>query len=137
MATDDPIIRMRNASVTYDHGESYVLDDVSLDVERNEILGIVGESGSGKSMLASAMLDAVPDPGLLEGSITYVPESGSKVDILELDKPGLRSLRWEEVSMVFQGAMSSFNPTMEVGDHFRETIQAHDMDLESGMDRAH
>ena len=137
MATDDPIIRMRNASVTYDHGESYVLDDVSLDVERNEILGIVGESGSGKSMLASAMLDAVPDPGLLEGSITYVPESGSEVDILELDKPGLRSLRWEEVSMVFQGAMSSFNPTMEVGDHFRETIQAHDMDLESGMDRAH
>jgi oligopeptide/dipeptide ABC transporter ATP-binding protein len=137
MATDDPIIRMRNASVTYDHGESYVLDDVSLDVERNEILGIVGESGSGKSMLASAMLDAVPDPGLLEGSITYSPENGSEVDVLDLDKPDLRSLRWEEVSMVFQGAMSSFNPTMEVGDHFRETIQAHDMDIKAGMDRAH
>ena len=133
---DDPIIQMRNASVTYDHGESYVLDHVSLDVERNEILGIVGESGSGKSMLASAMLDAVPDPGLLEGSITYVSGDGDRTDVLDLDQEELRSLRWEDISMVFQGAMSSFNPTMKVGAHFRETIQAHSMDIDAGMKRA-
>jgi len=136
MAADDPIIQLREASVTYDHGESFVLDHVSLDIDRNEIVGIVGESGSGKSMLASAMLDAVPDPGLLEGQITYTPSDGPEVDVLELDQEELRSLRWEEVSMVFQGAMSSFNPTMNVGDHFRETIQAHDMDVDEGMTRA-
>jgi peptide/nickel transport system ATP-binding protein len=136
LSSRDPVVQIRNASVTYDHGESYVLNDVSLDVERNEVVGIVGESGSGKSMLASSMLDAVPDPGLLEGRITYAPSHGSEVDVLELGEEELRSLRWEEISMVFQGAMSSFNPTMEVGGHFVETIEAHDMAVEAGMDRA-
>ena len=61
----DSILEVRNASVTFDmdRGESRVLDDVSIDIERQEILGIVGESGSGKSMFASALLDAVVEPG--------------------------------------------------------------------------
>jgi len=45
---EDPIIEMRGASVTYDEGESYVLDDVSLDIGRGEIVGIIGESGLGQ-----------------------------------------------------------------------------------------
>jgi len=136
MAADDPIIQLRNAAVTYDHGESFVLDHVSIDIERNEMVGVVGESGSGKSMLASAMLDAIPDPGLLEGQITYTPGDGSEIDVLDLDDEELRSLRWEEISMVFQGAMSSFNPTMKVDDHFRETLRAHDADVDAGLERA-
>lgn len=48
-ATNDPILEIRNASVSFDmdRGESRVLDDVSIDIEREEVLGIVGESGSG------------------------------------------------------------------------------------------
>lgn len=132
----DPIVRMSNASVTYDGGESYVLDGVSLEIERNEIIGIVGESGSGKSMLASSLLDAVPDPGHLSGEIRYRPDRDTTVDVLELDQSELRSMRWEEISMVFQGAMSSFNPTTTIGEHFLETIEAHDADREAGMERA-
>ncbi|MCU4801401.1 peptide/nickel transport system ATP-binding protein/peptide/nickel transport system ATP-binding protein [Halomicrobium zhouii] len=134
---EDPIIQMRGASVTYDEGESYVLDDVSLDIGRGEIVGIIGESGSGKSMLASSMLDAIPDPGLLTGGIRYNPPDDEPIEILDLDKEGIRSLRWEHVSMVFQGAMSSFNPTMKVGDHFVETLKAHDANVEEGMALAH
>ena len=134
---EDPVIQMRNASVTYDDGESYVLDDVSLEINRGEIVGVIGESGSGKSMLASSMLDAVPDPGLLTGQIKYNSADGESVEILDLDKEGIRNLRWEDVSMVFQGAMSSFNPTMSVGGHFEETLKAHDADMEEGMARAH
>jgi oligopeptide/dipeptide ABC transporter ATP-binding protein len=134
---EDPIIEMRGASVTYDEGESYVLDDVSLDIGRGEIVGIIGESGSGKSMLASSMLDAIPDPGLLTGGIRYNPPDDEPIEILDLDKEGIRELRWEHVSMVFQGAMSSFNPTMKVGEHFVETLKAHDANVEEGMARAH
>ncbi|MFB6136217.1 MAG: ABC transporter ATP-binding protein [Halobacteriaceae archaeon] len=137
-ATDDPVVSVRDASVTFDmeRGISRVLDDASIDVERGEVLGIVGESGSGKSMFASAMLDAVVQPGQLSGEVTFRPSDGEAVDVLDLDSEALRRLRWEDVSMVFQGAMSSFNPTMTVGDHFRETLTVHDYDVEAGMQRA-
>ena len=131
--TDDPIIEVRDASVTYDDGTSYVLDHASIDVERSEVLGVVGESGSGKSMFASAMMDAIPDPGVLSGKIVYHPDEGEPVDVLALDDEELREFRWEEVSMVFQGAMSSFNPTMKIEEHFRETLKAHDAPVEEGM----
>ncbi|ELZ15427.1 peptide ABC transporter ATPase [Haloterrigena salina JCM 13891] len=133
----DSILEIRNASVTFDmdRGESRVLDDVDLDIERNEILGVVGESGSGKSMLASALLDAIVDPGVLYGDITYHPPDGSPIDILDLDKQGLKELRWEEISMVFQGAMSSFNPVRKIRTHFVETLDAHDYDIDEGIER--
>ena len=136
--TDDPILRVRNASVTFDmdRGVSRVLDDANLDIQRDEIIGIVGESGSGKSMFASALLDAVVDPGVLSGSIEYKPTPDESIDILEVSTRELKRIRWSEISMVFQGAMSSFNPTMRVRGHFEETLEAHNADVEAGMERA-
>ncbi|HET7324232.1 MAG TPA: ABC transporter ATP-binding protein [Halococcus sp.] len=119
-----------------DRGESRVLDGVSIDIYRDEILGVVGESGSGKSMFASALLDAVVRPGTLTGDITYYPENGDPIDLLGLSERELKRLRWEEISMVFQGAMSSFNPTMKVEKHFLETIDAHNQDRSEGMSHA-
>ncbi|WP_256558567.1 ABC transporter ATP-binding protein [Haloarcula marina] len=134
----DPVLEMKDASVTFDmdRGVSKVLDSVSIDIERNEVFGVVGESGSGKSMFASALLDAVVDPGQLSGSITYHPDSDESVDVLELSDSELKKIRWEEISMVFQGAMSSFNPTMKIKGHFLETLKTHDYDVEEGMERA-
>jgi oligopeptide/dipeptide ABC transporter ATP-binding protein len=130
---DDPILEIRDASVSYDDGETFVLDHVDLAVERGEILGVVGESGSGKSMLASAMLDAIPSPGRLSGEVLYHPDEDTTVDVLDLSKNDLREYRWADVSMVFQGAMSSFNPTMKVGSHFKETLRSHDRVVADGM----
>jgi len=134
----DPIFEVRNASITFDmeRGESKVMDSVDMDIERGEILGVVGESGSGKSMFASALLDAVPEPGVLLGEITFRPESGEEIDLLEKSEREIKRIRWEQIAMVFQGAMSSFNPTMTVGAHFRETLDVHGYDVESGMERA-
>jgi peptide/nickel transport system ATP-binding protein len=134
----DPIFELRDTIVTFDmdRGESRVLDEVDLDIERDEVLGVVGESGSGKSMLASSLLNAVVDPGIVTGDITYYPQDGEPVDVLGLDGEDLWEFRWEEVAMVFQGAMSSFNPTMSIGDHFRETLEAHDYAIPEGMQRA-
>jgi peptide/nickel transport system ATP-binding protein len=135
---EDRVLEVRNASVTFDmdRGESRVLDEVSLDIQRGEILGVVGESGSGKSMFASSLLDAVVEPGLLSGEITYYPKPGESVDVLELSDAELKQLRWEEIAMVFQGAMSSFNPTIPIGRHFQETLKAHNTEIDEGMDRA-
>jgi peptide/nickel transport system ATP-binding protein len=148
---DDIVMSVRDARVSFDmaRGQAWVLNDVDLDVRRNEILAVVGESGSGKSMFASALLDAVEDPGVLGGDVTYYPDEtagesqtiGSfddglddSVDVLNLDPDELQAFRWEKVSMVFQGAMNSFNPTMKIKDHFHETIQAHNAVLEERMD---
>ncbi|KDE58898.1 peptide ABC transporter ATPase [Halostagnicola sp. A56] len=135
---DDPIFEVRDTTVSFDmdRGESKVLNEVDIDVERGEVLGVVGESGSGKSMFASALLNAVVDPGVLTGDITFYPESGSAIDLLELSESEIKEVRWEEISMVFQGAMSSFNPTMSIEGHFRETLSAHGYDVEAGMERA-
>ncbi len=136
---EDVVLEISDASVTFDmeRGDSRVLDDVSIDIYRYDILGVVGESGSGKSMFASAMLDAVVKPGELNGEITYYPGNGEQIDLLSLSNQELRRLRWEEISMVFQGAMSSFNPTMDVRGHFKETLEAHNYDIDEGMDFAH
>ena len=135
---NDTILEVRDLSVTFDmeRGTSRVLDSVDLDVYRGEILGVVGESGSGKSMLADSMLNAVVDPGRATGSVTYYTEDGSSEDVLDLSTNQLSRVRWEMISMVFQGALSSFNPTMEIGPHFRETLSAHGVDEQAGMDRA-
>ncbi|GGN93757.1 MULTISPECIES: ABC transporter ATP-binding protein [Haloarcula] len=135
----DPIVEVRNVSVTYDleNRDAMVLDDVSIDLRRGEILGVVGESGSGKSMLANAMMDAVEEPGITTGEVRYYPESdAAPINVLDLTDEELRELRWEEISMVFQGALSSFNPTMKIRGHFEETLKAHDYDVEEGMERA-
>ncbi|WP_137287636.1 ABC transporter ATP-binding protein [Halorussus salinisoli] len=134
----DTVLEVRDVTVQFDmdRGESRVLDSVSLDIQRGEILGIVGESGSGKSMFASSLLDAVVEPGILTGEVTYYPPDDEPIDVLDLPKRRLRELRWEEISMVFQGAMSSFNPTTKIRTHFEETLQAHKFDVEKGMERA-
>ncbi|RDI70197.1 ABC transporter ATP-binding protein [Halopelagius longus] len=134
----ETIMELRDVSVTFPmgRGDSRVLDNVDIDVERGEILGIVGESGSGKSMLASSMLDGVEDPGITTGEVTYYPPDADPISVLDLDDKELNKLRWEDVAMVFQGAMNSFNPTMTIRGHFRETLEAHNADVEEGMRRA-
>ncbi|WP_330633396.1 ABC transporter ATP-binding protein [Halocatena halophila] len=134
----DPIFEVRNLDVSFagSRGTSRVVRDVDLDVYREETLGIVGESGSGKSMLASALLNAVVEPGTTTGSVTYRPPDGPAVSVLELSEQELRRFRWEEIAMVFQGAMSSFNPVMRIRRHFRETLQDHNRNIEAGLERA-
>lgn len=135
----DPILQVKNTSVQFDsdRGVSRVLNDVTLDIERNEVIGVIGESGSGKSMFADSLLNAVVEPGVTTGEVIYHPEDREPVDILSLEGEALRRIRWEEISTVFQGAQDAFNPTRTIEKHFRETLKVHDYDMETGMDRAH
>jgi oligopeptide/dipeptide ABC transporter ATP-binding protein len=134
----DTVLEIRNASVTFsmDRGTATVLDDVSLELDRHEILGVVGESGSGKSMLAAAMLDVVEEPGQLTGEVTYYPPDDDPIELVSASQKELSNILWEEISMVFQGAMSSFNPTLTIRGHYRETLQAHNKNVQEGMAHA-
>lgn len=136
---DDPVITVRDVNVRFEmeKGVSHVLKDINVDIQRGETLGVVGESGSGKSMFVDSLLDAVVEPGILTGEIIYYPPESEPVNLLGLKPWELRELRWEEISMVFQGAMSAFNPTMTIGEHFEETLEAHNRDKSEGMKRAH
>ena len=136
---EDPILEVRNASVTFDmaRGSSRVLDNVDIDIEREEVIGVVGESGSGKSMFAAALLDSVEEPGVLDGEVTYHPEGGDPVDVLSLSTAERKAIRWEEIAFVLQGAQSGFNPTMTIRDHFIETLRSHGADMEEGLERTH
>ncbi|SIR74699.1 peptide/nickel transport system ATP-binding protein [Haladaptatus litoreus] len=136
--SNDVVFDLRNVKVSFDmdRGTSQVLNGVSMEIYRDETLGVIGESGSGKSMFASALLNAVVEPGKTTGEIIYYPENGEPVDILSMNEGELEKFRWEEVAMVFQGAMSSFNPTMKIQDHFDETIKAHNADFEERMAHA-
>jgi peptide/nickel transport system ATP-binding protein len=138
MNRPDNIFEVRNLDVSFElnRGRSQVVRGVDLAVHRQETLGIVGESGSGKSMLASSLLNAVVEPGVTSGEVTYYPKEDDPVSVLELSEAELKKFRWEEVAMVFQGAMSSFNPVMKIQTHFRETLQDHNRDIPAGLDRA-
>ncbi|RRJ31576.1 ABC transporter ATP-binding protein [Halocatena pleomorpha] len=137
-STNEPIITVRDTNVRFemDSGSSHVLKDVALDIYRGETLGVVGESGSGKSMFADSLLNAVVEPGSVSGEITYYPENGEPIGLLELQPWELREVRWELISMVFQGAMSAFNPTMNIREHFEETLDAHGWEKGEGLERA-
>jgi peptide/nickel transport system ATP-binding protein len=135
---ENVVIDHDGTSVFYQgsRGKLTVLRETDINIRENEIFAIVGESGSGKSMFASTMVDAVPEPGVVTGDITYQPTEGEPTNILDLGDDELKKLRWEEIAMVFQGAMSSFNPIQTIEDHFVETLVAHDYAVEPGMENA-
>jgi len=137
-SSENVVIDHEGTSVHYDgsRGRMTVLRDTSVDIREDEIFAIVGESGSGKSMFASTMVDAVPEPGVVTGDITYHSADGESTSILDLDEDELKELRWEEIAMVFQGAMSSFNPIQTIEDHFVETLVAHDYPVDEGIEKA-
>lgn len=135
----ETILEVRNAEVTFEmsRGRAKVLDDVNLEIKRGETIGIAGESGCGKSMFGATLMNAVENPGKLTGDVIYYPEWGDPVNIAELEYGDLRKIRWEDIAMVYQGSMNSFNPSTNMRSHFHETLDAHRADIDEGMERAH
>jgi oligopeptide/dipeptide ABC transporter ATP-binding protein len=103
-------------------GRVPVVDDVSLSIERGEVLALVGESGCGKSVTALSILRLVPRPGrIASGSIRL---EGN--DVRGLSIPEMRQVRGHQISMIFQEPMTSLNPVARVGDQVAEAIRLHE-----------
>jgi peptide/nickel transport system ATP-binding protein len=110
---------------TYFHGAGAVaksVDGVSFVVNAGETVGIVGESGCGKSVTALSILRLIQPPGRIE--------SGSRIlfegkDLVSLDDSGMREIRGNRISMIFQEPMSALNPVFTVGDQVAEVARVH------------
>ena len=97
------------------------VDGASFEVAAGEVLGLVGESGSGKSTVARAILRLLRPPGRIDGGRVIL----GGLDLLTLDEPTLRTIRWRRIALVPQGSMSSLNPVMRAGEQIADAITAH------------
>jgi ABC-type dipeptide/oligopeptide/nickel transport system ATPase component len=98
-----------------------VLCDISLDIRRNEVLGLVGQSGSGKSTLAMAILGLLDRKSVrTEGTIEF-----DGCDLLKSPERELRGLRGRKIALVLQSPLSSLNPALKIRTQLREAWRAH------------
>jgi oligopeptide/dipeptide ABC transporter ATP-binding protein len=111
-----------------------VIDDISFEIYRGDVLGVVGESGSGKSVTAKSILRLLSNPPgkIVGGEILF---DGN--DILQMDMDSLRKIRGNAISMIFQEPMSSLNPVFTCGDQIKEGVRLHqNVDSKAAMQKA-
>ena len=126
-----PLLEIDNLQ-TYFHtmdGVVRAVDGVSLQIQRGRTLGLVGESGCGKSVTAHSILRLLPKriSQIAGGKIVYHREDGSQVDMVTLNSDGdlIRSIRGNEISMIFQEPLTSLSPVHTVGSQIAEAIALH------------
>ena len=123
-----PVLSVRDLEVTYftSAGVARAVRGISFDLRPNESIALIGESGCGKTTLGAALLRLLPKGGRVTGgSVVYRRRDGREVDVLALDKSGVRRFRWAECAMVFQAALNSLNPVLRVWDQMLDTVHAH------------
>jgi oligopeptide/dipeptide ABC transporter ATP-binding protein len=120
----EPVLSVRDLRTSFamDTGTVEAVRGVSFDLYPGEVLGLVGESGSGKSALASSILGLLRSP---PASVTGGPVSFGGRDLLHESRSGLRRIRGEEIAMIFQDPMTSFNPVRSIGQQIAEAIRVH------------
>ena len=103
-------------------GEVQAVRDVSLELDKGEILAIVGESGCGKSVTAQSIMKLLqcPPGDMKSGQIIFDGE-----DISNLSEKKMESVRGTSMGMIFQDPMSALNPTMTVGKQIMESLRKH------------
>ena len=118
------ILEIKDLTIRFntDAGEVHAVNGLSLNVARGESLGLVGETGAGKTTTALGIMALVPDPPgkITGGQILFEGE-----DLLALSPAGMRGVRGNRISMIFQDPMTSLNPVMTVGRQIAESIRIH------------
>lgn len=121
----DILFSVRNLSTAfrYERKLSTVIDNLSFEIHKGEIIGIVGESGSGKSVTAKSMMRLIPqDSGkIIGGEVLLYGEE----DVLKYGKRQLLAFRGSKVSMIFQEPMTSLNPVFTIGEQIMESVRLH------------
>jgi len=119
-----PLLSVRDLTVKA-HGDETVrtlIDAVSLDLGRGEILGLVGESGSGKSLFCRSLVRLLPS-SLLKIDGGQVLLEGR--DLTGINDTDMLAVRGGEIGMVFQNPTSHLDPVMRIGDQIAEGIRYH------------
>jgi peptide/nickel transport system ATP-binding protein len=118
----DRAVDIRGLDVTFatDSGDVHAVRDVSLHVNRGEVLAIVGESGSGKSVTARSILGLLPETATAEGAVLL-----DGIDVVAIGRERLREVRGTKAAMIFQEPSTALNPVFTVGWQLAEGLRAH------------
>lgn len=119
----EPLLEVKNLKTTFMTGNGPVtaVDGVSFTVEEGEMLGIVGESGCGKSVTSESIMRLLNEEiTKYEGEIIYKQQN-----LLKLTKKEMRTIRGNEITMIFQDAMTALNPVYTIGNQIEEAIRQH------------
>lgn len=123
--TEEPwMIQVKNLSVSF--GNRQVLNAVNFNLKQGETLGIVGESGSGKSITSLAIMGLLsPQATIHPGSEILFQYQNKTIDLLQLKTDELRTIRGNDIAMIFQEPMTSLNPSLRCGEQVEESIALH------------
>jgi peptide/nickel transport system ATP-binding protein len=127
---DSVLVRIENLKTyvrTLD-GIVRAVDGVSLEIKPGEALGMVGESGCGKSVTAFSILRLLPKSSqIVEGRILFKRGATDIVDLTKVDPNGdlIRSIRGNEIAMIFQEPLTSLSPVHTVGSQVAEAVTLH------------
>jgi peptide/nickel transport system ATP-binding protein len=123
----DILLDVQNLKTRFqtDDGSFYAVDDVSFTVKKGQTLGIVGESGCGKSVTSLSVMRLIQKPGTIEsGKVLFKGQN-----LLGKTDEQMRSIRGNEMAMIFQEPMTSLNPVFTIGDQIEEAVLLHQKDL--------
>ncbi|GHG44898.1 ABC transporter ATP-binding protein [Flavimobilis marinus] len=122
MPGTEPVLSFTDLDVKFgtEFGTVHAVKGISIEVRPGEVLALVGESGSGKSVTSMTALGLLPKNARVTGTITV----GDQV-IGELDEKGLRTMRGNDVAMVFQEPMTALNPVLTIGTQLTEALELH------------
>jgi len=130
------LLRVENLKTYFEIMRGYVkaVDDVSFKIEKGDAFGLAGESGCGKTTTALSILKLLPPNGrIISGKILF--EGKNLIEIPE--EEWRKNYRWKKISVIFQGAMNSLNPIMNVGNQIAEAILLHEkITKEEALERA-
>ena len=119
-----PLLSVRDLSVAFTQGgkTTTAVDHISFDIQEGETVALVGESGSGKSVTALSVLKLLPYPAASHpsGEIRY-----GDMDLFAATESQLRSVRGNEISMIFQEPMTSLNPLHSIEKQVGEILKLH------------
>src|SRR5215211_4663841 len=118
---------LRTHFFTHD-GVVRAVDGVTLEIRPGETVGLVGESGCGKSVTAHSLLRLLPRISrIVGGSMCFRRRNGEVVDLATLDQRGplIRSIRGNEIAMIFQEPMTSLSPVHTIGSQIAEAVMLH------------
>ncbi|MDO4489645.1 MAG: ABC transporter ATP-binding protein [Lachnospiraceae bacterium] len=120
----EKLLEIKDLVIKYETSDGVVhaVNGVNLSIEKGRTLGLVGETGAGKTTVAKGIMGIVPNPpGKVRGGEIFFQGE----DLLKKDWASMRSIRGNEISMIFQDPMTSLNPVMTVGDQIAEVIAIH------------
>lgn len=120
----NPLLEIKDLSVTYttERAVVHALNHLNLTIGEGESVGLVGESGAGKTTTALSILNLLAKPAgkITGGDIIFQGKS-----VMEMSKKELRSMRGDQIGMIFQNPLTALNPTFTVGEQIALVLREH------------